>query len=192
MISSPDTSQAIDSALGALLGTVMSMFILLGMLFPTYEALKYSQFGYGLLFFSLGAIAALILNGWFVYSTWSSILRNRHPLALAVSLSQPKWFFLFRPFVSLWWFFHLILASGWTVALSIMLTYELEDPPLWSYAAVAVAGWGFAYLSYGFLLLALTNFSKRQELVLRAWGFRKYWAWILSILAVVPGLADLF
>jgi hypothetical protein len=166
-----NTISKIDAVVGAVIGTIIAMNILFGSGFLLFESVRsYPTWQKGLcaVFF----VWCVITEMWFILMTWGVIMKQEAPAALAVAMRQPLLPGVLRPIASLWWFFQFMMGLVWGIVLSV----AEKDMPTWASAIVAVVISGFAYLTFGYLLLTITAFTKRHDLMVRVWGWRGRWA----------------
>lgn len=165
------TRSKIDAVVSAVVGSLIAINITMGsgaVLFAFRQPYASWQKVLGVLFF----VWCILTEGWFLIMVWKTILRQEHPSAVALAIQQPRLPVALRPVASLWWLFQFLMAVVWGMVLTI---FE-KDMPAWAWAIVAVFISGFAYLTFGYLLLTVTAFSKRQDLIARVWGWRGGWA----------------
>jgi len=165
------TRSKIDAVVSAVVGSLIAINITMGsgaILFAFHQPYAMWQKALGVVFF----VWCVLTEGWFLIMVWKTILRNEHPSAVALAMQQPRLPGVLRPVASLWWLFQFLMAVVWGMVLSM---FE-KDMPAWAWAIVAVFISGFAYLTFGYLLLSITAFTKRHDVMARVWGWRGRWA----------------
>jgi hypothetical protein len=117
-------------------------------------------------------IWCILSEGWFLITVWKTILRQEHPSAVVLSLQQPRLPIVLRPIASLWWLFQFLMAVVWGMVLSILE----KDMPSWAWGIMSIIISGFTYLTFNYLLLAVTAFTKKRNVITTVWKWRGWWA----------------
>ena len=135
--------------------------------------------------------AAVIFTGglislWQVVATIVAMIRPRLPTALQVALMQPAWPAGLRVPIALWWLVHLCIG-----ALFAIMFLEEKPPDVFFVVFSSLMSIVFNYAAYGFLMLAVTCFTKRADLMTRVWGWRAYWSALHGIVVLATGVVRL-
>ena len=165
------TRSKIDATVSALVGSFIAINIMLGsgaILFASHQPDSPWQKVPGVLLI----IWCVLTESWFLGMTWRTLLRRERPFAVALALQQPQLSLPLRPIASLWWLFQFLMAVGWGIVLSV---YE-KNLPYWAWGVVVISISGIAYLTFGYLLLAITAFTRRTAVIAKVWRWRGRWA----------------
>ena len=166
-----NTRSKVDAVVGAVIGTIIAINIMLGSGFLLFESARSYPTWQKALCWAFFAWC-LLTEIWFVLMAWGVIVKQEAPASVAVAMRQPRLPIPLRPIASLWWLFQFLMGVVWGMVLSI---FE-KDMPGWAWAIVAIFISGFAYLTFGYLLLAITTFTKKHDVMIRVWGWRGRWA----------------
>jgi hypothetical protein len=109
---------------------------------------------------------------WFLTTTWRVILNGQEPFAVELAVQQPQLWIPLRPFLGLWWAYHFAMVMVWGVLLCLLE----QRLPFAATAAVSVVVSALSYLTFEYVVLAVTAFTSNRHLVLTVWGWRRPWA----------------
>jgi hypothetical protein len=76
-----------------------------------------------------------------------------------------------RPLAAIWWGYHSLLVLVWGIVLSV---FE-RQMPVTAVCLVALLVIVLGRSTFGYLLLAVTAFTKKQALLYRLWEWRGRW-----------------
>lgn len=174
--------EKVDSCISVFVGSFMSLGILFGAASVVFAAFDGSYGAWMRALAILFGAWCLAVEGWYLVTSWCAVARNLHPVAIAIALQQPRLPPILRPIAMIWWSFKFLMGLVWSCILTIME----KDFSTIGVIALGVITSGFAYLTYGYALLAITSLSKNPSILSRVWRWRARWAWahLVAVLAV--------
>jgi hypothetical protein len=176
-----------DAFMGAMIGSLMAVAIVMGATLLLGEA-SFAPAWQGIaagLFF----LWCVVAEGWFLLTTWHVVLNKYVPYAVAIALFQPRMPVLLRPIAALWWGYQSPLALVWGIVLCV---FERAMPTAVA-CLVAIVTAAFSSVTFGYLLLAVTAFTKEPATIVRIWNWRGRWALAHGVIAFAAKLvADVF
>ena len=166
-----ETKLKINALISSSIGTYIALNIIAGSGFWVFESAQAFSIWQQILLavFFLWSITTEL---WFIIMSWKIFFEKKELFAITLAMQQPRIPVLFRPLLSLWWIFHFLLALVW----GLLLTFFLRDHSLFTNLIIAVITSGFAYLTFGYFLLAITVFTRRYDLMTTVWFWRTRWA----------------
>ena len=174
----------IDGFLGILIGSLISMSVFFGALVMTVESylipnsldLPWQRA------FLIGVLIwASITEWWFIITSLISLIRNRHPLGLAIAILQPIAPLIFRPLIALWWLFHALIGIVFGIAVIIINLHA----SWYGHLLVTIITGAFAYMAYVFVLLSVTAFTKSPSMLVRTWKLRAWWGGLACLITLL-------
>lgn len=66
----------------------------------------------------------------------------------------------------------------------VLRTFE-KDLPNWTWAFIAIFISGFTYLTFQYLLLSITAFTKKSDILIKVWSWRTRWAIVHGFIILV-------
>jgi hypothetical protein len=88
-----------------------------------------------------------------------------------------------RPLVALWW----LVQLGIGAMFAIMILEE-KPPDVGFVFVSSLMSFVFTYAAYGFLMLAVTCFTKSADVMTRVWGWRVYWSALHGVVVLATGV----
>lgn len=164
------TSKA-DSIVSAVVGTLIALNLIMGSGFLLFDSVQKRPL-WLLILCGVFFLWCLFTEIWFIINMWFVVVRRQTPVSVALAMRQPTVPAPLRIPLSIWWGFQLLMAIAWGLVLTV---YEKEMPNYVGLIIAFVSG-GFAYLSFGYLLLAITTYTKRIDVVTKVWEWRGRWA----------------
>jgi hypothetical protein len=165
-------------AMGSLLiGGGFAIVCVMGAIQAAWQLNPFAWIGAGVILF--GGVVSF----WQVAATIAAMVRPKLPTALQVALMQPTWPAALRPLVALWWLLHLTIGAIFAIAI-----LEEKPPDVFFVVFSSLMSMAFTYAAYGFLMLAVTCFTKRPDVIMRVWGWRVYWSAVHGIIVLVAGV----
>jgi hypothetical protein len=112
-------------------------------------------------------VAAMAASGWHVVATIVALMRPQLPAPMQVALTQPSWPRGTRCAMAVWWLIHLSAAAFMAIGVVIARPHDWLAVLLLSLLST-----GFTYAACGYLLLAVTCFTRHVDWILFAWKGR--------------------
>jgi hypothetical protein len=170
-----------DAIISAVVGSIAAVGIVTGsaLLFQSVWAGPNWQQSLAALFF----LWCLVTEFWFLIATWRAIVSGEEPWAVVVAEQQPRLWPVLRPVAGLWWVYHFSLALVWGILLSAAGQVPISVKPLVILVVAALS-----YLTFVYVLLAVTVFTKNTEVLARVWNWRGRWALVHGALVLATEL----
>ena len=108
----------------------------------------------------------------YVITMFSTISKGIFPTALAVGMNIPRVPIIVRPILAVWWLFHFLMVTVWSVVLNV----SAHDIHFDYVVLVAAVTSGMTYLTYGYVVLCVTTFTRSRKTVERLWHWRGRWS----------------
>ncbi|MBA3480705.1 MAG: hypothetical protein H0T51_02715 [Pirellulales bacterium] len=118
-----------------------------------------------------------------VVVTIAAMVRPRLPTAIQVALMQPHWPAGVRWIFATWWLIHLL--GGAALAINIV---EAGIPDLFFIVFAFTFSMAFSYAAYGFLMLAVTCYTRRADVITRVWSWRVICSYIHGLAILTLGI----
>jgi hypothetical protein len=174
----------LDGIISAVVGSIAAIGIVTGSVFLFQSA--WAGPGWQRSLAALFFLWCLITEFWFLFGTWRAIGNGEEPWAVVVAVQQPRLWPLLRPVASLWWVYHFSLALVWGILLSVAGQIPLAVKPL-----VVLVVTALSYLTFVYVLLAATAFTRNTNVIGRVWNWRGRWALVHGALVLLAEVVAL-
>jgi hypothetical protein len=169
-----EVGNRVEAFAGAFIGSFIAVLLGVGtaqFLNAVWEGPIWQTIAAGLLFGW-----CLVTEFWFLCTTWDVVLHEPAPCAVAIALRQPTLPVPVRPVMAIWWGFHSLLAL--TFGISIIMIGFLFGPqmPIGVVLLLGLITSAFAGVTFDYVLLAVTAFTREPAFVQKLWCWRGRWA----------------
>ncbi len=175
-------SSKIDEYLGILIGSLVSMTVLVWCIVVAFGSLwdihSLDPFWWkALLIFFL--ILSSVTDGWFLIKSLILLIRRRHPLGISIAVLQPMVPFIFRPVISLWWLLHALIGLSLGIGIIVLNMHA----PWYGHLLLTILTGAGAYMVYVFVLLSVTAFTKSPSILVKTLHLRAWWGGLACLVA---------
>lgn len=128
---------------------------------------------------------AVLFNGRHLIWLWAEWRRKQHRLGLAIARRQGRTSPFIRPIACLWWLGCFLPATMMVV--TIHGQPEKPNDLMLGRVFGSVMGFGMLYAANGYLLLAVSVWTQRADILERVWRFRFHIDMAITLLAMTYG-----